>query len=91
MCGFEQNLMLATCLYEVEFPWGEITKFAADIITESMCAQCGDVNGTEYQLSKSFVDHKNNDTALSAENQKVIVKGTAGISLKDLTQTFCNG
>ena len=37
---------LDTCLYEVEFPGGEITEVAANIMAESMYAHC-DVNGNE--------------------------------------------
>ena len=38
-----QNHILDTCLYEVEFPRDEITELTANIIAESMYAQC-DVN-----------------------------------------------
>ena len=35
-----QNPILDICLYEVEFPGGEMTELAANIISESMYAQC---------------------------------------------------
>ena len=41
-----QNLVLDTSHYEVEFPGGEMTELAANIIAESMHAQCN-VNGNE--------------------------------------------
>ena len=51
-----QNPIFDMCLYEVEFPGGDITKLVANIIAESMYAQC-DVNGNEYLLLEAFVDH----------------------------------
>ena len=57
-------------LYEVEFPKGE----EVNIIAESMYAQC-DLNGNEYLLLESFIDHRKNGSALSVEDQKIVVKG----------------
>ena len=46
-----QNPILDTNLYEVEFTGGEIMELAANIINilQSMCVQC-DVNWNEYLL-----------------------------------------
>ena len=49
--------ILDTCLYEVEFPGGEITELAANMIAESMYAQC-DVNRNLYLLLEVFVNHR---------------------------------
>ena len=46
-------------LYEVEFPAGEITVLAANIIAEFMYAK-GDVDRNEHLLLKAFVDHRKN-------------------------------
>ena len=48
--------------------WGEIS------LTELVYAQC-DVNGNEYLLLEVFVDHRKNGSALSEQDQKVILKG----------------
>ena len=69
-----RNLIMDTRLYEVEFPGGETTQLADSIIVESMYAQC-DVNGNEYLLLEAFIDHRKNGSALSAEDQKVVIKG----------------
>ena len=66
-----QNPILDTCLYEEEYPWGENTEFAANIIAESMYAQC-DVHRNEYLLLL-FSDHRKNDSALNVEDQKIRV------------------
>ena len=41
-----KNPIMDTCLYEVEFPGREMTELVANIIAESMYAQC-DVYGNE--------------------------------------------
>ena len=46
-----QNAILDTHLYEVEFSGGEITEVAASIIAESIYAQC-DINGNEYLFTR---------------------------------------
>ena len=69
-----QNPILDTCLYEVEFPGGQVTELAANIIAESMYAQCG-VGRNEYLLLEAFIDHIKDGSALSVEDQKKVVKG----------------
>ena len=44
------------------------------IIIESIYAQC-DVNRNKYLLLESFFNHRKDDTALSVEGQKTVVKG----------------
>ena len=58
-----------TCLHEVEFPGDEITELVADTTAESMYAEC-DVDWNKYLSSEEFIDHKQNDTALSVDDQK---------------------
>ena len=51
----------------------EMTELAANIIGESMHAQC-DVYRNEYLLLELFVVHRKDDSALSVEDQKIIIK-----------------
>ena len=69
-----QNPILDTYFYEVEFPRGEIIKLAANIIEKSLYAQFDSV-GNEYLLLEAFDSHRKNDSALSVEDQKIFVKG----------------
>ena len=69
-----QNPILDTCLYEVEFPEGEMTKLVANIIAESMYAQC-DIVENEYLLLDAFINHGKNGLALGVDDQKVVIKG----------------
>ena len=52
---------------------GEITELEAKIMEESIYALC-DVDGNEFILLEAFIDHRKNDSALSAEDQKVVMK-----------------
>ena len=69
-----QNPLLDTFLSEMEFSGREISKLAANIVAESMYVQCN-VNGNKYLLLEAFVDHRINNSALSVEDQKVVIKG----------------
>ena len=51
-----------------------MTELVANIISESMYAQC-DVNGNGYLLLEAFINHQKNGPALSVEDQKVVIKG----------------
>ena len=53
---------------------GGITELAANIIAESVYAQC-DVDGNEYLLLEALVSHRKNDSALTVEVQKIVVRG----------------
>ena len=68
-----QNLILETCLYEVEFPGENITELAANMVAESMYAQCV-VDGNVYLFLEAFINHRKNGSALSVEDQKVVKK-----------------
>ena len=70
----KQNPILDTHLYEVEFPGREMTELAANIIAESMYAQC-DIDGNEYLLLEAFINHRKNGPALGVKNQKKVTKG----------------
>ena len=71
---FKKNPILETHLYEVEFPGGEMTELVANIIAESIYTQC-DVNGNEYLLLEAFINYRKNVSALSVEDQKVVIEG----------------
>lgn len=65
------NPILDTRIYEVEFDDGEVTELAANVIAETMWAQC-DPDGNQYVLLKYLVDHRKNDNALSLSDQDCV-------------------
>ena len=58
------NPLLDTRKYVVEFPDGECTKYTANVIAESMIAQC-DENGYDVKLMEAIIDHKSDGNAVS--------------------------
>ena len=69
-----QNPVLDTCTYEVEFHDGQVAKVGANMIAENMWAQC-DLEGNQYRLMDSIVDHKTDGHAIKKSNQYVFVNG----------------
>ena len=69
-----QNPILDTHEYVVEFEDGTQAELAANVIAQSMCAQC-DADGNIYLLFESIVDHRKGASALNHEDQ-IIRKDT---------------
>ena len=61
------NPILDTRTYEVEFPDGQVTEYTANVIAESMYAQC-DVEGNEFLLLDSIVDHHKDGDAVKMQD-----------------------
>ena len=61
------NPILDTRTYEVEFPDGQKTEVAANIIAQNMYAQC-DSEGNQYLLLAGIVDHKRNESAVNRDD-----------------------
>jgi hypothetical protein len=57
------NPILDTCQYTVTFDDGDVTDLTANLIAESMYAQCA-FTGNQYVLLDSLTDHQRLDTAL---------------------------
>ena len=55
--------------YDVEFTYGSIEKYAANIIAENMFAQVDD-EGREHLITKDIVDHKKDHTAIPISEGK---------------------
>jgi hypothetical protein len=65
------NPILDTCEYMVTFEVGDVTDLTANLIAESMYAQC-DPNGNQYVLLDSLIDHQCLDTALRLSDQTAV-------------------
>ena len=82
------NPILDTHQYEVQFADGEVTELTANAIAEAMFAQC-DEDGNEYVLFDSFVDFRRDGTALSLADQKVVVKGRPSLRRTTVGWLLC--
>ena len=58
------NPLLDTRKYIVEFPNGELSEYTANVIAESMIAQC-DEAGNDVRLLDAIIDHKSDGNAVS--------------------------
>ncbi len=65
------NPILDTCEYTVEFDDGDVSKLTANLIAESMYAQC-DPDGNQYVLLDSLNDYRRLDTTLKLSDQTVV-------------------
>ena len=68
------NPILDTRSYQVKFPDGQEAEFAANMIAENMYSQC-DIDGNQFLLLDSIVDHKSDQTAVRSPDRYVIING----------------
>lgn len=69
-----ENPILDTRTYEVEFPDGEITEYAANVIAENMWSQC-DLDGKQFLLLDSIIDYKSDGHAVKPADKYIIRNG----------------
>lgn len=70
---YDDNPMLNSLLYEVEFPDGEIREYSANVIAENMYAQV-DANGHTHTLLDAITDFSRNSNAISKEDMYIQTK-----------------
>ena len=58
----------------MEFPNGQEAKYSANMIVENMWAQC-DLDGNQYLLLTSIVDHKIDGHKVEKANKHITVNG----------------
>ena len=68
------NPILDTRSYIVEFPDGSESEYAANVIAENMWAQC-DLEGRQHLLMDSIMDYRSDDSAVKDEDRFVEVNG----------------
>ena len=70
---YDNNPLLNTMVYEVEFPDGEIKEYAANVIAENMYSQV-DEDGHQTQIMDSLVDYRKDNTAIDKADMYVHTK-----------------
>jgi hypothetical protein len=68
------NPILDTRVYEVQFADGDVLEYAANIIAENLYSQT-DQEGKRYVLLDAIVDHKKDGSAISKDDEYVTVNG----------------
>ena len=68
-----RNPMHDTRIYEVEFPDGEVSEYAANTIAENMFMQC-DASGNQYLLLDEIIDYRKDADAVAMADQYVVIR-----------------
>ena len=69
-----RNPILDTRTYEVEFPDGSVSEYAANTIAENMWAQC-DLDGNQHLLLDAIIDYKTDGHAIKVADMYTVIKG----------------
>ena len=70
---YDENPLLNSIVYEVEFPDGHVNEYSANVIAENMLSQV-DSEGYSLTLMDGIVDFKKDSTAVSMDDKYVITK-----------------
>ena len=68
------NPILDTRTYDVEFPDGEVSSYGANVIAENMWAQC-DLDGQQQILLDAIIDYRVDEDAIKPADAFVFVNG----------------
>ena len=69
--SMNDNPIIDTREYHVDFDDGEVRKLTANVIAESMYDACDD-GGNEYLMMESIVEYQNNDKDITVPDKKVV-------------------
>ena len=70
---YDDNAMLNSMIYEVEFPDGQVKEYAANLIAESMLTQV-DSEGFSTALFNGILDYKKNSSAVQKADHYVVTR-----------------
>lgn len=71
--AYNENPILNTLVYDVEFPDGDVREYSANIIAENMYAQV-DADGFSHMLLDYIADYKKDGNAIDKADSYVITK-----------------
>ena len=70
---YDDNPMLNSLVYDVEFPDGEIREYSANVIAENMFSQV-DANGHQHTLLDSIIDFERTPSAVDKSDMYITTK-----------------
>ena len=70
---YNENPMLNTLMYDVEFPDGEVKEYAANVIAENLFAQVDD-EGFALPVFDSILDYAKSEEAVEKDDMYVVTK-----------------
>jgi Reverse transcriptase (RNA-dependent DNA polymerase) len=68
---YDENPLLNSMTYDVEFPDGEVKEYSANVIAENLLSQV-DTEGSHLNIFDCILEHKSNDTALTQEDAYLV-------------------
>ena len=68
--NLDENLLLNTLIYDVEFPDGNVKKYAANVIAENFLVNC-DSKGYYSSMMAFIVDHKRDGSAVRMDEKYI--------------------
>ena len=85
MGSYDDNPLLNSIIYDVEFPDGQIKEYAANILAENMLSQV-DSDGHSMLLMKGIIDHRKDAASAVPMNDKYLVTRTGQRRLRKTTK-----
>jgi hypothetical protein len=71
--SYDDNPMLNSIIYEVEFPDGQVREYSANVIAENMLSQVDD-DGYSRTLMEALIDYKRDETAVPIADKHVVTR-----------------
>jgi hypothetical protein len=84
------NPIVDTRTYYVEFPDGAEMEYTANMIAESMWAQCN-IDGNQWLLMEAIIDHRANDSAVKEVDGYVAVNNRLVLSVEGPSKQLLQG
>jgi hypothetical protein len=82
------NPIMDSRVYHIEFEDNDVSELTANVITELMHALCDD-EGNEYLIMDLFVDHRSNAKAVSKDGQRMAHKGCNSLRWSTVEWHLC--
>jgi hypothetical protein len=82
--NYDENPILNTMIYDVEFPNGDIKEYAANIIAENMLTQV-DSDGYSLTMMKGIIDYKRDDAVAVPKSDMYVVTSRGQKKLRKTT------
>ncbi len=82
------NPIMDSRMYCVEFDDGNVSELTANVVAESMYASCDD-EGNKYLMMDLFVDHRSNAKAVSKDGQRMVHKGRNSLRCSTVGWHLC--
>jgi hypothetical protein len=70
---YNNNPLLNTMVYDVEFPDGEVREYSANVIAENIYAQ-SDIDGHSYNILDGIVDYERDPSAVAKSDKYITTK-----------------